>query len=222
LEKSTIEKLLSIMTNTSIESISSVLPPDSNAVQELTQLFKLCKAYGIEDWISFDASVIRGLAYYTGIVFEAFDRKGVLRAVAGGGRYDKLLETFGGEPTPAAGFGFGDAVIVELLKERDVLPSFEGSGYDTVVFAMNEDLYSVAIEVASKLRAQGQTVDLILEKKKTKWVFKHASRNEAKYCVIVAGNEYEDGCVSIKDLSLGQQSTIKIDALEDWAKEVKS
>ena len=144
----------------------------------------------------------------------------MLRAVAGGGRYDKLLETFGGEPTPAAGFGFGDAVIVELLKERDVLPSFEGSGYDTVVFAMNEDLYSVAIEVASKLRAQGQTVDLILEKKKTKWVFKHASRNEAKYCVIVAGNEYANGEVSVKDLTLGQQSAVKIDALEEWANEV--
>jgi histidyl-tRNA synthetase len=70
----------------------------------------------------FDASVVRGLAYYTGVVFEAFDRKGVLRAIAGGGRYDKLLETFGGDPTPAVGFGFGDAVIVELLKERNILP----------------------------------------------------------------------------------------------------
>lgn len=116
LENSTIEKLLSVLTNTSIESISSVLPSESNAVQELTQLFKLCKAYGIDDWILFDASVVRGLAYYTGIVFEAFDRKGVLRAVAGGGRYDKLLETFGGEPTSAAGFGFGDAVIVEATQ----------------------------------------------------------------------------------------------------------
>ena len=215
-----IEKLTSVLTNTSIESISAVLPADSQAVQELTKLLELCKAYGIDDWVMFDASVVRGLAYYTGVVFEAFDRKGVLRAIAGGGRYDKLLETFGGDPTPAAGFGFGDAVIVELLKERDILPSFEGSGYDTVVFAMNEDLYSVAIDVASKLRAEGQTVDLVLEKKKTKWVFKHAARNEAKYCVIVASNEYENGEVSVKDLSVGEQTAVKIDALGDWAKEV--
>mmetsp|Transcript_26853 Transcript_26853/g.56701 ORF Transcript_26853/g.56701 Transcript_26853/m.56701 type:complete len:509 (+) Transcript_26853:156-1682(+) len=220
LEKSTIEKLTTVLTNKSIESISAVLPPDSEAVQQLTQLFNLCKAYGIDDWVMFDASVVRGLAYYTGVVFEAFDRKGVLRAIAGGGRYDKLLETFGGDPTPAAGFGFGDAVIVELLKERNVLPSFEGSGYDSVVFAMSDDLYGVAVEVASKLRAEGQTVDLILEKKKTKWVFKHASRNEAKYCVIVAGNEYENGEVSIKDLSIGEQKAVKIDALGDWAKDV--
>ena len=220
LEKSTIEKLTSVLTNTSIESISAVLPPDSKAVEELSRLFALCKAYGIDDWVLFDASVVRGLAYYTGVVFEAFDRKGVLRAIAGGGRYDKLLETFGGDPTPAAGFGFGDAVIVELLKERNILPSFEGSGFDTVVFAMSEDLYGVAIEVASKLRAEGQTVDLILEKKKTKWVFKHASRNEAKYCVIVAGNEYENGEVSVKDLSEGEQKAVKIDALDAWAQEV--
>ena len=220
LEKSTIEKLTSVLTNTSIESISAVLPPDSKAVQQLSQLFSLCKAYGIDDWVLFDASVVRGLAYYTGVVFEAFDRKGVLRAIAGGGRYDKLLETFGGDPTPAAGFGFGDAVIVELLKERDVLPSFEGSGFDTVVFAMSEDLYGVAVEVASKLRSEGQSVDLILEKKKTKWVFKHASRNEAKYCVIVAGSEYENGEVSVKDLAEGEQRSVKIDELSAWAKEV--
>lgn len=217
LERSTIEKLTDVLTNKSIESISAVLPPDSKAVVELSRLLELCKAYGIGDWILFDASVVRGLAYYTGVVFEAFDRKGVLRAIAGGGRYDKLLETFGGDPTPAAGFGFGDAVIVELLKERDVLPSFEGSGFDTVVFAMNKDLYGVAIDVASKLRAEGQTVDLILEEKKTKWVFKHASRNEARHCVIVAGSEYENGEVSIKDLAAGEQTAVKIDALSAWA-----
>ena len=221
LERSTIEKLTTVLTNTSIESISAVLPDDSEAVKQLTQLFDLCKAYGIDDWILFDASVVRGLAYYTGVVFEAFDRKGVLRAIAGGGRYDKLLETFGGDPTPAAGFGFGDAVIVELLKERNVLPSFEGSGFDSVVFAMSEDLYPVAIEVASKLRAEGQTVDLILEKKKTKWVFKHAARNEAKYCVIVAGNEYENGEVSVKNMSLGEQNAVKIDELSEWASSSK-
>ncbi|KAL3760543.1 hypothetical protein ACHAWU_009504 [Discostella pseudostelligera] len=220
LEKSTIEKLTSVLTNKSIESISAVLPPDSQAIQQLSQLFTLCKSYGIEDWILFDASVVRGLAYYTGVVFEAFDRKGVLRAIAGGGRYDKLLETFGGDPTPAVGFGFGDAVIVELLKERNILPSFEGSGFDTVVFAMSDDLYGVAVEVASKLRAEGQTVDLILEEKKAKWAFKYASRIEAKYVVIVASDEYANGEVTVKDMSLGEQKAVKINALEQWAKDL--
>ena len=206
-----------MLTNNSIEAIAEVLGEDSAAVQQLTKLISLCQAYGIEDWIIFDASVVRGLAYYTGIVFEAFDRRGELRAIAGGGRYDKLLETFGGDPTPAAGFGFGDAVIVELLKERNVLPSFEGSGIDSVVFAMNQDLYGSAIEIATKLREAGQSVDVILEEKKTKWVFKHSDRIQSKFVVIVAPDEHANGEVSIKDLGAGEQSTVKIDELSSWA-----
>merc|ERR1712127_510521 len=217
LDRTVVEKLTTVLTNNSIEAITEVLGEESEAVAQLSKLFSLCKAYGIEDWIIFDASVVRGLAYYTGIVFEAFDRRGELRAIAGGGRYDKLLETFGGEPTPAAGFGFGDAVIIELLKERNVLPSFESAGIDAVVFAMNSDLYDSAISVATKLRKAGQKVDVVLEKKKTKWVFKHADRIKSKYVVIVAPDEFANGEVSVKDLSLGEQNTVKIEDLGEWA-----
>ena len=217
LSREVVEKLTTVLTNNSVDDIRAVLGDDSKAVQQLTELFDLCKSYGIEDWLLFDASVVRGLAYYTGVVFEAFDRKGELRAIAGGGRYDKLLETFGGDPTPAAGFGFGDAVIVELLKERNVLPSFESSGVDTVVFAMRKELYPVAVQVASTLRAAGQSVDVVLEDRKPKWCFKHADRIGAKNCCIVAPQEYENGEVSIKDLDSGEQSAVKIDELAEWA-----
>ena len=220
LEASTVERLTSVMANATIESVGAVLPPGSAAMRELSDLLELCDAYGIRDWVTFDASVVRGLAYYTGVVFEAFDRRGVLRAIAGGGRYDRLLETFGGDPTPAAGFGFGDAVIIELLKERGVLPRFDGCGFDAVVFAMGPELYRAAVGVASTLRARGRTVDLILEsEKKAKWVFKHASRTEARYCVIVAGDEYENGEVVVKDLASGEQGVVRVDALGDWAKD---
>ena len=214
-----VEKLTEVLTNTSVDSIRNILGAESVAVHQLERLFELCEAYGIEDWILFDASVVRGLAYYTGVVFEAFDRKGELRAIAGGGRYDKLLETFGGDPTPAAGFGFGDAVIVELLKERNVLPSFESSGIDSVVFAMTTDLYGAAVDVASKLRSAGQSVDVVLESKKSKWVFKHADRLGAKYCVIVAPDEFENGEVSVKNLMAGEQKTITIENISAWAEE---
>jgi histidyl-tRNA synthetase len=218
LDRSVVERLTEVLTNKSVDSIREVLGADSAAVKQLEQLLALCEAYGISDWILFDASVVRGLAYYTGVVFEAFDRKGELRAIAGGGRYDKLLETFGGDPTPACGFGFGDAVIVELLKERNVLPSFESSGFDFVVFAMQPELYQAAISVVSKLREAGQTVDIVLQDKKPKWVFKHADRIGAKYCVIVAPDEFERGEVSVKDLIDGEQRTIKIDQLGEWVK----
>jgi histidyl-tRNA synthetase len=216
LDRSVVEKLTKVLTNKSIESLTETLGEDSEAVQQLVKFMDLCKAYGVQDWIIFDASVVRGLAYYTGIVFEAFDRQGELRAIAGGGRYDKLLETFGGAPTPAAGFGFGDAVIVELLKERNVLPTFENAGIDTVVFAMDQDLYNVAVDVATRLRQAGQRVDVVLESKKPKWVFKHADRIGAKYCLIVGADEYANGEVSMKDLQAGEQEKIKIDSLAEW------
>jgi len=221
LDRSVVEKLLDVLTNKSIDALKETLGEDSQAVRELTHFMDLCEAYDIGDWILFDAAVVRGLAYYTGIVFEAFDRKGELRAIAGGGRYDRLLETFGGDPTPAAGFGFGDAVVVELLRERNVLPSFDSAGIDTVVFAMNGDLYRVAVEVASKLRAAGQSVDVVLEQKKPKWVFKHADRQGARYCVVVGADEYAAGEVAIKNLSDGNQQSVKIVALADWVASIQ-
>ena len=217
LTREVVEKLTDILTVKSIDGMKEALGPDSQAVQQLDSLLSLCEAYGIEDWIVFDASVVRGLAYYTGVVFEAFDRKGELRAIAGGGRYDKLLETFGGDPTPAAGFGFGDAVIVELLKERNVLPSFEATGIDTVVFSMDPDFYSGALDVANKLRLTGQSVDVVLERKKTKWVFKHANRIGARFCAIIGSREFEDKEVSIKDMESGEQQNVKLHDLADWA-----
>merc|ERR1712188_82528 len=105
------------------------------SINEMKEVFALADCYGFGDWLIFDASVVRGLAYYTGIVFEGFDRKGELRAICGGGRYDKLLTLYG-SPTevPACGFGFGDCVIMELLKERNCLPELQPA-IDFVVVA---------------------------------------------------------------------------------------
>ena len=105
-----------------LNSLKKVLKPDSAALSELTQLFEAIDAYGISNWVEFDASIVRGLAYYTGSVFEVNDRKGKFRAICGGGRYDKLLSTLGGKDLPATGFGFGDMVIMELLKDKGLIP----------------------------------------------------------------------------------------------------
>lgn len=214
-----IQKLTSILTTKSLEALIPLLPENSEAIPQLTQLFSLCETYGISDWIVFDASIVRGLAYYTGTVFEAFDRRGELRAIAGGGRYDTLLQTFGSkDPVPATGFGFGDAVIIELLKDLNLLPSFKATNFDVVVYAMTPDLYNVAVSTAMKLRKDSAlNVDIVLEpKKKPKWVFKTADRMQVKYVVIVASDEYERGEVSIKNLNSGVQTSVKIDDLTNW------
>ncbi|PNH06479.1 Histidine--tRNA ligase [Tetrabaena socialis] len=141
------------------------------AVDELQRLFALADGYGFREWLLFDPSVVRGLAYYTGTVFEGFDRGKKLRAICGGGRYDKLLGAFGGEEAPMAGFGFGDAVIVELLKDLGKLPA-PPHKVDDVVVPLDASLRPAAAGVATQLRRAGRLVDLVLEAKKMKWAFK--------------------------------------------------
>ena len=144
----------------SLDSLSSELDSKSQAVKELRDLFALCESYGISSWLRLDASVVRGLAYYTGSVFEAHDRNNELRAICGGGRYDRLLSTLGGKDLPATGFGFGDMVIMELLSDKNLIPRLS-TGNEDIVIPLDKNLSHAAMEVASKLRASGRSVDLV-------------------------------------------------------------
>jgi histidyl-tRNA synthetase len=163
-----ISKIQSTLTIKTLEELRTQLP-NSDVVKQFDLLWELAKAYGFEDWIQFDASVVRGLAYYTGIVFEGFDRAGELRAICGGGRYDRLLTTYGArQDIPAVGFGFGDCVIVELLKEKNLLPDLPPS-LDDIIIPFDESLRPAACQVATKLREQGRSVDIILSNKKIVW-----------------------------------------------------
>ena len=194
-----IELIQSTLSLKDLKSINETLDNENPGLNELNQLWELAENYGITEWIEFDASVVRGLSYYTGTVFEAFDKGGTLRAICGGGRYNSLLSTFGGSDIPACGFGFGDVVIMELLSDLNLIPELP-SGVDDIVFAMNEELRGAAMQVANKLRKNGRSVDLILEERKMKWVFKHAERSKAKTLVMITPNEWEQGKVRIKNL----------------------
>ena len=212
LSYNSITTILSVLGITDLDSLSSALNSDSEALIELQSLFSLCESYGISDWVSFDASVVRGLAYYTGPVFEAHDRAGNLRAICGGGRYDKLIGTLGGNDLPATGFGFGDMVVMELLADKGLLPELS-NGVDDVVFGMGTELRGAAMQVAAKLRSAGRTVDLVLEDKKMKWVFKHAERCGTTRLVMVMPDEWAEGKVRIKNLDSGEESTVAMDDL---------
>ena len=195
-----------------LDALSSALGDGSPAVSELTSLFSLIDSYGISDWVAFDASVVRGLAYYTGPVFEAHDRAGELRAIVGGGRYDRLLSTLGGRDMPATGFGFGDMVIMELLASKGLVPELSCGNQDLVV-SSDESLRPAAMSVAQRLRASGRTVDLVLEDKRMKWVFRHAERSGAQRLVMVMPEEWGAGNVRIKDLESGEETDISFDDL---------
>ena len=148
----------------------------------------------------FDASVVRGLAYYTGVVFEAFDAQGSLRAIAGGGRYDRLAETLGGRPVPAVGFGFGDAVIGELLADEGLWPEL-GREIQDVVHAFGPEEKTAAIRVATRLREQGRRVELTLGQSKLKRVLGDADKAGAERVFLIGEDERRRGVVTVRDLA---------------------
>jgi histidyl-tRNA synthetase len=129
-----------------------------------------------------DYHVIRGLAYYTGVVFEAFDRKGEFRAIAGGGRYDNLVKLISGGKVNLAslGFGMGDVVLLELLMARGLLPKFDG-GLNAFVLIEDENQRMPSLKLAHDLRAAGFSVEYPLTPAKADKQFKRAQELKAAF-----------------------------------------
>jgi histidyl-tRNA synthetase len=152
--------------------------------RELDLVLKNLEARGLGSFGKVDYRVIRGLAYYTGIVFEAFDRKGEFRAIAGGGRYDSLVKLISGGKVdlPALGFGMGDVVLMELLKSRGLLPDFT-SGVDVFVLVEDETLRFESLGVIQDLRSAGISVDYPLTPAKPDKQFKRALELKAAHTV---------------------------------------
>ena len=142
---------------------------------EVEDILQNLAARGLKDFVKIDYKVIRGLAYYTGVVFEAFDRKGEFRAIAGGGRYNNLVKLISGGKVdlPALGFGMGDVVLLELLKARRLLPKFD-SPMDVFVLIEDEALRPLSLKLVHDLRAAGYAVDYPLTPAKPDKQFKRA------------------------------------------------
>jgi histidyl-tRNA synthetase len=158
---------------------------------ELASIIANLTARGLGDFVKVDYQVIRGLAYYTGVVFEAFDRKGEFRAIAGGGRYNNLVKLISGGKVdlPALGFGMGDVVLLEILKARGLLPKFDAT---TDVFVMIEDetLRPQSLKLIHDLRAAGFAVDYALTATKSDKQFKRAQELKATYTAKLDNDAY--------------------------------
>ncbi len=136
--------------------------PDTTALlDDFRRYFEFLDGLGVADWVTIDLTIVRGLAYYTGIVFELFDARGELRAICGGGRYDTLLQSLGGVDLPALGFGMGDVVLMELLRERGLLPT-EANGPQVWVAAEHPDMDRDVRRAATALRRHGVSVEYAL------------------------------------------------------------
>ena len=210
LPSQTADVILQCLQASSVDDLAKAvgLSQSDPAIAELKTLFELCTAYGVGDYLDFDASVVRGLAYYTGVVFEAFDRKGELRAICGGGRYDRLAELYGGEKCqiPFCGFGFGDCVVVELLKDYGLMPDASPS-VDVVVAPFDATMQPHALKVAASLRKAGLSVDAALTACKARKAFDLANRQGARLVAFVAPGEWARGLVRVKDMSVKDPST---------------
>ncbi|MGI8508280.1 MAG: histidine--tRNA ligase [Gemmatimonadaceae bacterium] len=154
-----------VIPDATIETVRSVLTDEAGSalVADIERVFDYVDALvpGGRAWLQFDMSIVRGLAYYTGMVFELFDRVGEFRAICGGGRYDNLLGALGGTPLPALGFGMGDVVLTELLRARGLLPPQEPS-LDYWLTADEDVPVPVVMTEACKLRALGHSVEYSL------------------------------------------------------------
>jgi histidyl-tRNA synthetase len=159
-----IDKLFAVLEDTTIDTIERDFgraPEVAQCLNELRRYFQYLDGLGVLEWVSLDLRIVRGLAYYTGIVFELFDAKGELRAICGGGRYDNLLKALGGVDMPALGFGMGDVVLAELLRDRGLLPS-KTLGPQVWVAAEAAEMAGRVRRAATALRRHGVSVEYAL------------------------------------------------------------
>lgn len=171
-------------------------------------------ALGAGDWVRFDLSIVRGLAYYTGIVFELFDARGELRAICGGGRYDNLLQALGGVDLPALGFGMGDVVLGELLRARGLVPP-SAPTVDVWVAYAEEALLPTAMRTAARLRARGRSVEYALGGQKLARQLKAAGTAGAREAVILSATDLERGDAVLRRMADGEEHRVQLDAWLD-------
>lgn len=184
------------------------------AYAPLRRYLELLSALGVREWVSVDLSIVRGLAYYTGIVFELFDAKGELRAICGGGRYDNLVEQMGGAPMAALGFGMGDVVLGELLRDRKKMPASVPSLDYYVAFTEDVDV-AQAMSVASRLRSKGWSVEYALGSQKLARQLKAAHAAGARRSVVLSAAGLQRGEAVLRDMNDGGEVSVSLDILID-------
>ncbi len=204
-----VKATFAIMDLKTLDEAEKLAGAGSPAVAQLRELFRLAEIAGFAECLMFDISVIRGLSYYTGIVFECFDTQREFRAIFGGGRYDNLLTTIGGDPATAVGLGFGDVVVTELLKARlgADAPAPKKGVYVGWMFPEQRD---AALKLAAKLRAQGECVNLALRKAKPKQFFSRAGASSCAKAVFLGPDDVAAGRAKMKDLVTREETALEL------------
>jgi len=207
-QRARVDAVLSARSLEDVRAIAGDLP----AIGQLTALLSHLASYGLSEYAEFDVGIVRGLAYYTGIVFEIFDKARSLRAIAGGGRYDHLVKSYGGPDTPAIGFAAGDVVLAELMRAKGIMPP--ASPRSSVFIAALDDMFpDGTIRLAQTLRAAGVSCEFSLKATGLGKQFKQADGIGARLVVIAGGEEEKQGCVKVKNMGTGAEELVKKEQL---------
>ena len=193
-----------------VGDVSVLSKVEGEAGDYLRKLVDLLDAMGVRD-VEIDLGVVRGLDYYTGMVFEAeAPSLGAEKQICGGGSYT-LSELFGGEKVFSTGFAVGfDRILLAMEKEGQ---TYTPKGIDAYVLCVNDDVRRKASEIVSMLRAEGICADIDIMGRKMQKALKYASSVNARYAVIIGPKELEEGCVTLRDMSSGDQRNVKIEEL---------
>jgi histidyl-tRNA synthetase len=208
-------RIIAFMRSQTITSIENIVKAEAGdqlevAIKELEDCAARLSQMGISDYCVFDPGIVRGLAYYTGIVFEVHDIQGDLRAICGGGRFDNLLHDFGGPKISATGMGMGDCVLEILLREKGLLDKkITSRTLDYFVVPVADEFLNEAVKLTAGLRTKGFKSAFSYKAAGLSKQLKNASEQNAKFCVII-GDEFKAGNIVVKDMATGQQKTVPL------------
>lgn len=198
------------LTHQQVEGLSALLDDQTLWKQsdELVTFFDLIQTFGIRDYVAFNPKVIRGLDYYTGTVFEAFEQGGQSRAILGGGRYDNLVGDVGGNRLPGVGFAMGDVVIELVLEDAGVIPVRVGQPSAVFVTIFSDDMMKESLEAAAELRQAGIQTVVYPDADKMGKQFKLADKLAIPLAVIIGPDELLSDKVALKNLRTREQITV--------------
>jgi histidyl-tRNA synthetase len=190
-----------------LKRVLSHKPQAASALGSLEQVVEALRSMGLGDFVDLDLGIVRGLAYYTGTVFELFDTGRTLRAICGGGRYDSLLNALGDADLPSVGFGMGDVVLTELLRDKELVPT-DISSIDVFVAFISQDDLPHVLALAHQLREAGMRVEYALSPQAVGKQLNLADARNARFAVVVGPDERARGQLVLKDLRTGAQEAV--------------
>ncbi len=191
-------KIVSVLQKNSLKEVKSLIK-NKKPVEELEQLLELLKQNKLEKFVKLDFSLARGLEYYTGTVFEVKTEQGP--SVGGGGRYDQLVELYGGQPTPAVGISFGIDRLLDAIENRKTVPPKA----QVLVMAISSEQTELALQTCQSLRKIGINTEFDLLQRSVSKNQEYAKKKGLRFLVIVGENEEKNGAVSVKDLKENTQ-----------------